>query len=380
MPARDLWSHIQKEIAGRGEAEQLRALRQHLDNLHDEWKGPYKDLRDRLRRQVSRLENHDAVRSRTGQLDPFHIKRQGEATVAFAGAPNAGKSRLVQSLTGAATVVADYPFSTAHPVPGMLAGAGGALQLVDTPPVVEGLAAGDGAGRPLLHLLSQADAIVIVIDADTEVAAGVRTIFDELSSVDVTPVAGPLATVVKARGKGGVRCSGRTLSREDERAARTLVSSAHMEHADITVHTHFDAEQLQRQLNGEVLLPVLFAVRSRVPAQAEDCMIQLHSAWPDIPALSVDVDHPAALAMVRPALLSILGRVGIQRLQRASVEAEGTTVLVPVGVDVTAAAARAGITQHLRGARIWGPSAERPGQTVSLHHIVEADDRIFFVS
>ena len=79
MPARHLWSQIQKQLHGRTEPEQLRVLRGHLDNLHDEWKGPYKDLRDRLRRQVSRLEGHDAVRSRAGQHDPFHVKRQGEA-------------------------------------------------------------------------------------------------------------------------------------------------------------------------------------------------------------------------------------------------------------------------------------------------------------
>ncbi len=86
MPARHLWSQIQKQMQGRSEPEQLRILRGHLDGLHDEWKGPYKDLRDRLRRQVSRLEGHDAVRSPSGQHDPFHIKHQGEATTVFAGA------------------------------------------------------------------------------------------------------------------------------------------------------------------------------------------------------------------------------------------------------------------------------------------------------
>jgi len=44
MPARHLWSQIQKQMQGRSEPEQLRILRGHLDGLHDEWKSPYKDL------------------------------------------------------------------------------------------------------------------------------------------------------------------------------------------------------------------------------------------------------------------------------------------------------------------------------------------------
>lgn len=81
----------------------------------------------------------------------------------LAGAPNTGKSALIQALTGVGTVVADYPFSTVHPVPDMLGGDGGALQLIDTPPVVPGLADGEGPGRPLLHLMSLADVLAVVV-------------------------------------------------------------------------------------------------------------------------------------------------------------------------------------------------------------------------
>ena len=89
MPAKDLWSQIQKQARGRSEDEQLRILRRHLGELHDEWKGPYKDLRDKLRKLVARLEGHEATRSRSGQQDPFHVKSQGDARVVVAGLPNA---------------------------------------------------------------------------------------------------------------------------------------------------------------------------------------------------------------------------------------------------------------------------------------------------
>ncbi len=107
IPAKHLWAQLQKQMGGRPEEEQLQILRRGLSNLHDEWKGPYKDLRDRLRRQVARLENHEAVRFRSGQQGPFHVYNQGDARVVLAGTVNAGKSALVEGLTGASTIVAD---------------------------------------------------------------------------------------------------------------------------------------------------------------------------------------------------------------------------------------------------------------------------------
>ena len=376
MPARHLWSQIQKQLHGRTEPEQLRVLRGHLDNLHDEWKGPYKDLRDRLRRQVSRLEGHDAVRSRAGQHDPFHVKRQGEATIVFAGAPNAGKSALVRALTGAATIVADYPFSTPPPVPGMLAGEGGALQLVDTPPVVSGLAAGEGPGRPLLHLLSIADALALVVDVTDDPVASAQVVFDELETTGVQPVAGPVATVFSPKGKGGVKFTGRPLERSDEQEARTLVEAAHVEHAEVAVRTDFDAGQLRDQLDGDILLPVVLVATAAQRPDGDTGLQALRSHWPHLPALAVDAGQPESLAPLRKLLLDALGRMPVRLLERAADDAAATTVLVPLASDVAAVAAKAGSQGRVKGARIWGASVGRPGLTVSLRHIVDAGDGV----
>ncbi|HJP29466.1 MAG TPA: GTPase [Candidatus Latescibacteria bacterium] len=379
MPARHLWSHIQKQLRGRPEPEQLRLLRGHLDDLHDEWKGPYKDLRDRLRRQVSRLEGHDAVRSRSGQHDPFHVKRQGEAMVVFAGAPNAGKSALVGALTGAATTVADYPFATQHPAPGMLAGDGGALQLVDTPPVVPGLAAGEGPGKPLLHLFSIADALAVVVDVADDPVARVQTLFAELDTSGVRPVAGPVGTVISSKGKGGVRFSGHTLDRAQEQTARGLVEAAHIDHAEIAVRTTFDAEQLRLQLDGDILLPTIFlATRSGLPGADAGRQV-LGEHWPELPVLAADADQPDSLGL-RTRVLDSLGRISVQLLERAAVDAAGSTVLTSLASDVAAVVTRTGDQSRLKGARVWGTSVDRPGQSVSLQHIVEAGDRIFVQS
>ncbi len=380
MPARDLWSQIQKQLHGRAEPEQLRILRGHLDSLHDEWKGPYKDLRDRLRRQVRRLEGHDAVRSRAGQHDPFHVKRQGEATVVLVGTPNTGKSTLLQALTGAATIVADYPFSTSQPVPGMLSGDGGALQLIDTPPVVPGLADGQGPGRPLLHLLSLADVVAVVVNATDDATGSTQIVFDELATTGIEAIAGPLATTLQPRGKGGVRFVGLPLDREQEQTARSLVAAAHVEHAEIAVRTGFDAEQLRRQLDGDILLPVLLVVTSAQQLGADIGIAAMRGLWPHLPLVATESGQPASLEPIRSSLLAAMGRMPVLLLERATVDGARSIVLMPLASDVAAIAARVGQQERLKGARIWGTSVARPGQAVSLQHVVASGDQIFLQS
>jgi ribosome-interacting GTPase 1 len=62
------------------------------------------------------------------------------------GLPNAGKSALVGARSKAAVTVADYPFATAGPVPGMAHHEDAPIQLVDLPPVTAEHIAGGQVG------------------------------------------------------------------------------------------------------------------------------------------------------------------------------------------------------------------------------------------
>ncbi len=376
MPARDLWARIQKQLQGRAEDEQLRLLQSHLDELHEEWKGPYKELRDRLRRRVARLQGHASVRSRAGHEDPFHVRRQGDAQIAVCGSPNTGKSTLVQAWTGAATVVAGYPFATQHPVPGMLSCPGGALQLVDTPPLVPGLARGEGGGRPFLHLLSRMDALALVIDLTGSVEAQVEVLLSQLAEVGVRPVPGPVTTLYRAKAKEGVRFRGLDLSRSEEAAARRILRQAGREHAEVTVRGAFAEDELAAQAAGESLTPaVLLGTRSREPG-AESAAARLRELQPGFRVVAVGPDPAAARPAAVQALLAALGLVTVSLLDRPRPEADAEELLVPLASEVGA------IARRLHGrppkeARLWGRSADRPGQVVGLGHLVQAGDRIY---
>lgn len=63
------------------------------------------------------------------------LPREGAGQVVLMGPPHSGKSTLVAALTRATPVVADYPFTTREPTPGMMPFEDIAFQLVDLPPV-----------------------------------------------------------------------------------------------------------------------------------------------------------------------------------------------------------------------------------------------------
>ncbi len=79
------------------------------------------------------------------------------------GAPNAGKSQLLRSLTNATVAVAEYPFTTQVPQPGMARFEDIQIQLVDTPAVTE-----DYFEAWLPDLVRRADAALLVADLGDE--------------------------------------------------------------------------------------------------------------------------------------------------------------------------------------------------------------------
>ncbi|MBI1346541.1 TGS domain-containing protein [bacterium] len=93
----------------------------------------------------------------------YRFPRQGAAQVVLLGGPNAGKSRILKELTKAEPEVADYPFTTREPLPGMMAWEDVSLQLIDTPPIT------DSHFEPyLLNIARTSDLALLVFDGSSD--------------------------------------------------------------------------------------------------------------------------------------------------------------------------------------------------------------------
>jgi ribosome-interacting GTPase 1 len=104
------------------------------------------------------------------------------------GPPNVGKSALLAALTKATPEVADYPFTTRRPMPGMMPLDNVQIQLVDMPPISH-----ESMESWMPQITRNADAILLVVDlGDSAVLDAVELIAEVLQEWKILPAARPL--------------------------------------------------------------------------------------------------------------------------------------------------------------------------------------------
>src|SRR5262245_7659882 len=160
MPHRTFRQVIKRRLVGKEGAARTRELRAILAELPDYRNGPYADLRKWVNGQLVETDRRTGATHR----DSIAVRRQGAAQVAVVGAPNAGKSSLLQALSDVQIRTGDYAFTTIRPVPAVIRAGGVLLQLVEIPGLISGAAEGRGGGRALLSVLRTADAMVLCHD------------------------------------------------------------------------------------------------------------------------------------------------------------------------------------------------------------------------
>ncbi|MCY3878784.1 MAG: GTPase ObgE [Rhodobacteraceae bacterium] len=90
------------------------------------------------------------------------------ADIGLLGLPNAGKSTLIAAITNARPKVADYPFTTLHPVLGMLTIDSEEFVLADIPGLVEGAHEGRGIGDRFLGHIERCQMLLHLVDAASD--------------------------------------------------------------------------------------------------------------------------------------------------------------------------------------------------------------------
>lgn len=135
-------------------------------------------MRADLRKKLSRLKDLSTQPKKGGKhVDVFHVPRSGSGQVVLIGTPNSGKSSIVGALTKAKAQIADFPFATAVPVPGMAKYEDVSIELVDMPPITADYSAPGQVGT-----YRTCDLIAIVIDLSGDVAEQMAVCLDFLES------------------------------------------------------------------------------------------------------------------------------------------------------------------------------------------------------
>ncbi|MBI1987956.1 MAG: TGS domain-containing protein [Nitrospinae bacterium] len=279
-------------------------------------------LQGDLKRRISQLKAESQRKKGAVTVGyGFHVEREGAGQVMLVGPPNTGKSSLLASLTNATPEVADYPFTTRRPLPGMMEVENVQIQLVDLPPLSPELT------EPWLSsALRGADLILLLIDLSQE---------DVLEQVEQV--------------KEGLARWKIVLGRADEDRAEGVVGRR-----ALLVGNKLDAPDAEERY---------------------DLLREIYRE--ELPMLAVSALRGSHLEELKWAIYQVLEIVRVYTkppgkepdLSSPTVLRRGSTI------EEVAASIHQDFAQHLKYARVWGRGTYG-GQRVHRDHVVQDGDII----
>ncbi len=141
-------------------------------------------IRGQLKSRMAKLKEELQRRPTVAKAEQaYNIKREGAAQVILLGFPNTGKSSLLSRITNASSEVADYPFTTSKPIPGMMKFENLQIQLVDTPPIQS-----DRIEPGFPNLIRNADALLLLVDLTADPVFQMDILLKELNEMKIRAV------------------------------------------------------------------------------------------------------------------------------------------------------------------------------------------------
>ncbi len=318
-------------------------------------------------------------RKRAGRGPRFFIEKEGAAQVIVVGPPNTGKSSIVSILTGAKTKIADYPYSTIEPVPGMYKFKDVLFQLIDTPPLSPG--SRSGLNSRVIGLIRNADTIMIILDINGDPIDDFERIYDELNSHGIL-LHKPRGRVVIERqrsGKLGIRVAlmGRLLDCTPD-DIRKLLESYRINNALVKIYGDVTLDDVEQAVFESRLYKPSIIVINKADLDLKKALTKgrlLKKMNPDIPVIVASAKWRKGFEKLGEILFNELELIRIYTKQpngqvsdKPLILKKGSTVL-----DVAKSIHKKFVENFLY-AKIWGPSAKYPGERVGLDHILHDGD------
>jgi len=278
-------------------------------------------LRADLRKKLSKLKEAPVKKGKAKHVDVFHVPRSGAGQIVLLGTPNCGKSSVVGALTNAKVNVADFPFATGAPVPGMVKFEDIPIQLVDMPPITADYCAGGQVGT-----YRNCDVIGIVIDLSADVQEQLGICLDFLESKNLL----------------------------------------------------IDAETAAFDEQGNVLGKGAFCICTKSDIGAPDGFQTLkQSCKYPFEFVEISTKSGAGLEKLSAMFFSLLKIIRIYAKPPGKAADMGEPFTLPAGSTVMdlATAVHRQLAEKLRFARIWGTGVY-PGQNAQRNHILNDKDII----
>jgi small GTP-binding protein len=279
-------------------------------------------LRADLRKKLSKLKTA-ATSKKTSkkQVSAYHINKEGAGQIIIIGTTNVGKSSLVANQTNADPEISAVPFTTWSAMPGMMMIDNIQVQLIDTPPFSE-----EYIDPEFLNLIRRVDLVLIMIDLHAHPVQQFEFVLQKLQENRIAP----------KHLEGKIEVEGFLLH------VPTLV-----------VVNKYDSEEFEEhyQIFQELL----------------------GKEYPMVP-VSVQTGHN--MDTLKQTIFEKLNVIRVYSKAPGKDVDKTAPFVVDQGIELGEFAGKVhkDFQKNLKSAKIWGTSADFPGQMVSRDHVLEDED------
>ncbi len=359
--------------------EKIKALEEFLSTV-PKHKGT-ENLRLWARKRLAELreELEERKKRKTGKGPRFFIEKEGAAQIVVIGLPNSGKSSIVALLTGAKTKIADYPYTTLEPVPGMMKYQDVLFQLVDTPPLNPG--SSSILNNRVIGLVRNSDAVILVLDASSDPVEQFNLLINELSSAGILLIKPRGRVVIEKQrmGKTGTRVTlmGKLLDCTID-DVRKLLESYRIYNAHVKIYGEVTLDDVEQAIfESKLYKPAVIIINKadiNLRKAIESAKI-IHKLIPHTPIIIASAKLKRGFEELGKILFKELELIRVYTKQPNG-RVSDKPLILKKGATVYDVAERIHkkFLEAFQYAKIWGPSAKYPGERVGLDHVLEDGD------
>ncbi|MEM1596640.1 MAG: TGS domain-containing protein [Desulfurococcaceae archaeon] len=364
-----------KVMEARTIEDKIKALEDFLSSV-PKHKGTER-LREWATKRLAELreELEERKKKKAGARSSFFIEKEGDVQIAVVGPPNAGKSLLVKKLTNAKTIVADYPFSTLTPVPGMMKYNDVYFQLIDTPALSQG-----SLFRKVIGLIRNADGVIIVLDATSDLVNELEALINMLKreGILLNKPKGRVVIDIQRTGKTGIRVTsmGKIIDGTID-DVRKLLESYRIFNAHVKIYGEVSLDDVEQSIfETTVYKPSVVFINKidlKIPGSQELELVR--KLLPGARVILGSALNNSGLNEIAPTLYEVLEIVRIYTKAPNAPPAEKPVVLRKnATVRDVARSIHSEFIENFLYARVWGKSVKYPGERVGLDHVLQDGD------
>ncbi len=328
-----------------------------------------------VKAKIAILKEKEAGRSskKTGKSDHgYSVRKSGDASVLLLGFPSAGKSTLLNKLTGSKSEVGAYAFTTLSVVPGMMNYKQSKIQILDVPGIVEGAASGKGRGKEVLAVIRNADLVLMVVDVTTPKHH--KALLKEIKDSGIRINKTKPEVYIKKTAKGGLQI-GKTVKLDvPDETLKRILREFKINNAEILIRSKIDIDDFIDCIEGhKKYLPAIISISKEDLVGRKELAKVKKEIGADIAFSAHTGKNINKLKDMIFDKLQFM-RIYLKEPRKEADMKEPLIIQSPATIRDVCNKLHRDFPKRFRFARVWGKSAKFDAQRVMLHHKLADED------